>query len=126
MRFNFFSLTISASSQEYANEDCDVISPYADHIIFRPALTFDGNGSYHLQAPPLLGAFRISQAYQSSAVQGKEALGDSYAYNIGGELLLYFVFQLTFLLYHSFKFDSLFSQVGVTLDSLEPTFILFK
>jgi len=65
---------------------CDVILPNADRIILRPALTFDGNGSYHLQEPPLLGAFRISQAYQSSAVQGKEALGDSYAYNIGEEL----------------------------------------
>ncbi|KAK2889466.1 hypothetical protein Q8A67_014841 [Cirrhinus molitorella] len=83
---NFFSLTISASPPEYANKECDAIWPYADHIIPRPALTFDGNGSYHLQAPPPLGAFRISQAYQSSPVQGREALGDSYAYNIGGEL----------------------------------------
>lgn len=95
MRLNFFSLKISASSQEYVNEEWDVISPYADHIILRPALTFDGNGSYHLQAPPLLGAFRISLAYQSSAFQGREALGDSYAYSIGWELLHYIVFQLS-------------------------------
>ncbi len=95
MRLNFFSLTISASSQEYANEECDVISPYAEPHYSSTSSDFDGNGSYHLQAPPLLGAFRISQAYQSSAVQGREALGDSYAYSIGGELLLYFIFQLS-------------------------------
>lgn len=103
-----------------------MILPNADRIILRPALTFDGNESYHLQAPPLLGAFGISWAYQSSALQRREASGDHYAYNIGGELWLYFVFRLSGLHLSFISQFHLFSHVEVTLYSLEPTFILFK
>lgn len=107
----------------------DAISLYTDHIILQPDLTFDGNGSYHLQEPPLSGDFSISQAYQSSALQQKENFKETvllYGWRVIA-LLCFHLLWVTYLLISQIYILSFFLRASrVTLYIIVWNLLLFR